>query len=1007
MIIKTGTPAALRLLLAALALLAALPALAGDDDQIVMSEADLWRAAGETFARETDKSAALQQYQLYLSHYKNSERAAQAQYMLAECYFRDGDWDQAMREFERVRKFNGRDRYLEASVLLRIGECQFNRGRLDLAMESFTSLLERYSESYLAAEAAFAMGQAQALKKDWRHLQENYKALLADHPGYREQPRVKFVLGVFAYAEKRYDAAAAYFEDVDTDLGLYYLGRCLEETGQYILAIQRYRQALRMYPDSPLADDVAFSIAEAFYNSEQNKVAARSYTEFLERFPDSPFLPMASYKLACVDYRMGKYGDAARKLEKICESMPEEPICAMASYLAGSAYMAMGGTSHAVFAYTEVVKRFPDSELASSAMHKIVFAYTAERNYPQAILMADEFLRLFPGDELAARVQVLKGYAHKELEEYDLAVREFQNVMDRHVNTNVGERALFLATTVYYDLHQFDRLITNYHFIANRLLPTPSEWRARTYHHLGEAYYSEGLFREAGAMYRLVLTGYPRSDVAASSLQGLVAAYSQIGEYDLALEEQEKFLFELANADSEEGSNSMALGSLYFNQKEYEKAMEQFMRFLQANPDGPEAPVAMMNLGDCYYRLQYYENAVETWSDLLRRYPQDDVVAEASYRLADTQFGLARYQDAAESYRRLQQRFPDGEHAADAAFGLANCYYNMQQDDQAIAAFEAFAQAFPDDPRGSDAELGIQSAYYRSGRDMGEYLGENPDSPLAADYYWSEGQNAFAEGNYEKAARLFEKVTLDYADSQSAPGALFYLAETYYRMEQNEQALAGYRNFVTTHEKDDLVGLARFREGTVLYKLERYEEAAGVYELLADQDPDGQYSSLALFNAGLCYQELEDWPAAIGVLVRFQVDYPEDERAAGLSYQIATLYHDEMGDYENAVAAYDAAMAQGDAGIEEIGYRKGECYEKLGRIADALASYEDSASGRDLTAPHRIASLAQIGQLSEDAADWQTAVNAYNRIVQANGKPEWTAMAQGRLEEIRALTSGN
>ncbi|MBU1073003.1 tetratricopeptide repeat protein, partial [bacterium] len=617
------------------------------------------------------------------------------------------------------------------------------------------------------------------------------------------------------------------------------------------------------------------------------------------------------------------------------------------------------------------------------------------------------FLDLFPGDELAARVQVLKGYAHLELEEYDLAVREFQNVLDRHVNTEVGERALFLATSAYTKLEQFDRLITNYHFIANRLLPTPSVWRARTYYHLGEAYYNQQLYREAGGMYRLVLTGYPRSDVTAASLQGLVASYSQVGEYELALQEQEKFLLELANADSEEGGNSLALGSLYFNQHNYEEALEAFTKYIERNPDSPASAAALLNQGDCFYRLQYYENAVEVWNDLATRFPRAPEAEEAMYKLADTRFGLGRFDEARSSYATLQQRYPEGPYAADAAFGLANCYYNQQLDDQAIESFQIFVRNFPEDPRVEDAELGIQSSYYRSGRDMEEYLGTRPDSPLAADYYWTKGQNAFAEDKYETAARYFEQVTLDYADSESAPGALFYLAESYYRMEENNVAQAVYRNFITTHPDHELVGLARFRLGTVLYKMEDYPAAAVQYEMLADLEPDGQYSPLALFNAGLCHQELEDWPAAIGVLVRFQIDYPDHERAQGIAYQIATLYQNELGDYQNAIGAYHQVLERGEAGIEEIGYRQGECYEKLGRYEEALASYEMSAGGADRTAPHRIASLAQIGQLSEERGDWNTAIQAYTRIVNANGKPEWTAMAQGRIAEIQAQSTGN
>lgn len=980
---------------------------AGDQaSQQVKSEEQLWETAGSAFVRDDDKSAALQQYQLFLSHYRKSDKAAQAQFMLAECYFHNGDYATAANEYDKVRKYDGKYEYLEASVLLRTGECQYNLQQHEEALLTYTRLLEKYPDSFLTGEAYYELGQTQAAMQSWYNLEATYKKLLEDKPGYRGMSRVKFALGIMDYAAERYDEATKHFEAVESDLGLYYMGRCLEETGEYILAIQRYRQALRHYPDSPLADDVSFSIAEAFYDSEQYKVASRSYNTFLEEFPESKFVPMARYKLACVSYNTEDYNDSIRRLEELCKAYPDDPIIPQAHYLAGSCWMKSGQTSHAIFSYTEVVRRFQGSQLAASALHKIVYAYADEKNYSQAVLMAQEFLDQYGGNVLTPRVQLLHAHSLLELGEHELAIREFQNVMDRDVNTEIGERALFLATATYYNLEQYDRLITNFHFIANRLLPTPSIWRARTYHHLGEAYYAQGLFREASGMFRLVLTGYPRSDVAVASLQGLVASHSQLGEYEIALQEQEKFLFQLANADSEEGKNSLAVGSLFFNQHNYEDALAQFTIFLEKNREGPEVVTALLNQGDCYYRLQYYEQAVGAWTDLLRRFPQADEAQEANYRLADTQFGLGLFNEAIGVYERLQTGYPSGKYAADAAFGLANCYYNQRNDDQAIIAFTDFLKKYPFDTRAADAELGIQSAYYRSGKDMEDYLVTNPDSPLAADYYWTKGQNSFAESNYEAAARSFERVTLDYAGSESAPGALFYLAESYYRMEQHQQAIAVYRNFIQTHSEDELVDLARFREGTSLYKLEKFDQAASNYELLADLSPDGEYSALALFNAGLCYQEIEDWAGAIGVLVRFQSEYPDDERTKGIWFQIAVIYQDELGDYDKAISSYAKALVKGEANVEEIGYKQGECFEKLGRINDAISSYQASAEGGDRSAPHRIASLAQIGQLSEDLGDWGTAMDAYTRIVNSNVKPEWTAMAQGRIQEIKAITNG-
>ncbi|MBC8426350.1 tetratricopeptide repeat protein, partial [bacterium] len=444
---------------------------AADEEQIVMSKEALWAAAGETYGADPDKSVALQQYQLFLNRYGGTKHAARAQFMIAECYFENGDFETAMREYAKVEKRKGKTDYLKASALLRKGECQYNLERLPEALETFTFLADKYGDTFLNAEALFAAGQVQAAMENWRGVAKTYKRLLEDRPGYSDLPRVKFALGLYAYVEGDYDVAADYFKDIKSDLGLYYLGRCLEASGQYILAVQRYRQSLRLYPDSHLSDDVAFSVGEAFYNSDQNKIALRSYRDFLEEYPDSRFTPLARYKEACVHYRMENYQECIRKLEGLCGDMTGEPICAPSHYLTGSAYMELGRNSHAIFAYTEVVRGYPESELASAAMHKIVYAYTHELNHPQAILMAREFLDLFPGDELAARVQVLKGFSHMELAEYDLAVREFQNVLDRHVNSEVVERVLFLATTTYTELEQFYRLITNYHFIANPLFP--------------------------------------------------------------------------------------------------------------------------------------------------------------------------------------------------------------------------------------------------------------------------------------------------------------------------------------------------------------------------------------------------------------------------------------------------------------------------------------------------------------------------------------------------------
>jgi TolA-binding protein len=370
------------------------------------------------------------------------------------------------------------------------------------------------------------------------------------------------------------------------------------------------------------------------------------------------------------------------------------------------------------------------------------------------------------------------------------------------------------------------------------------------------------------------------------------------------------------------------------------------------------------------------------------------------YRIADTQFGLGQFAEARTTYSRLLATYPDGAHAANASFGLANCAYNLGENEAAITAFSSFLNEFPNDDRVGDAELGIQSCYYRGGKDMAVYLAQHPDSPLAADVYWNQGQEAFNQGEYKSAVQAFERVTLDYPGSESGPNALFFLAESYYRLEEYDQALAGYRNFISTHPGHDLAELTHFRTATVLFKLERFGESAQAYETATDLFPTGEYAALASYNAAVCYQELEDWPAAIGAFVRFKNDFPSHEKAEGLWLQVASIYQEEIGDPAQAIATYDKALQGGEAALPEIRFRQGECYEKATQLDQALKAYRAADTG-PATDPFRIAALAQIGKILEDRGDWLGAIEAYQAIVDAHGKPEWTEMAQGRIAAIR------
>ena len=68
----------------------------------------------------------------------------------------------------------------------------------------------------------------------------------------------------------------------------------------------------------------------------------------------------------------------------------------------------------------------------------------------------------------------------------------------------------------------------------------------------------------------------------------------------------------------------------------------------------------------------------------------------------------------------------------------------------------------------------------------------------------------------------------------------------------------------------------------------------------------------------------------------------------------------------------------------------------------SLASYEAASDSRPNTDPFRIASLARLAEIAEERGDWGAAVQNWQAIVDAGGKPEWTEMARARIAELQS-----
>lgn len=116
----------------------------------------------------------------------------------------------------------------------------------------------------------------------------------------------------------------------------------------------------------------------------------------------------------------------------------------------------------------------------------------------------------------------------------------------------------------------------------------------------------------------------------------------------------------------------LRLGDLYYKQKNYDLAVQQYSSFRELHPSHESIPYVTFKIGMCYYqqilspdRDQYYTRmAIREFSNLISLYPHSkyasaakDRIARCLDRLAEHEFIVGKYYFRKKKYKAALERF--------------------------------------------------------------------------------------------------------------------------------------------------------------------------------------------------------------------------------------------------------------------------------------------------------------------------------------------------------------
>ena len=306
-------------------------------------------------------------------------------------------------------------------------------------------------------------------------------------------------------------------------------------------------------------------------------------------------------------------------------------------------------------------------------------------------------------------------------------------------------------------------------------------------------------------------------------------------------------------------------------------------------------------------------------------HPDSPFAEKALLQIADLHRRAKNLPEARTAYAAYLEEYPEGAYRVDAMVDEGVARYLDKRFQGALARFDEVVEAFPEHPRTEQARalrgwtlqlLGEVEA----ARNAGEaFLERFPESQYASDVRLWLASLAFNQGEYERAEKIFEKLSAMPVELEERIRALYLAGRSALARKAYAKA---QRLFSQVFESVEAL------EATPADWIQRYAREA-------------------LFYQGDALTEMDKFDEAILIFERIQARYPDsDLKYAALGRKgdcQFTLGADNPQRYRQALHSY-RQVAESKTGRPEIRlqslYKQGRALEALDRMDDSLAAHQ-------------------------------------------------------------------
>lgn len=630
-----------------------------------------------------------------------------------------------------------------------------------------------------------------------------------------------------------------------------------------------------------------------------------------------------------------------------------------------------------------------------------MLAYAAyEQGKKNADEVLKEYLDTYPDTRHADEINYLIGSSHFAKEEYKKAVFFFDLSNLDMLSPAQQETYCFRLA---YSLLQTGDLDQARHYFT--ILKQLSEnYKDAASYYIAYIDYATGNYTNALVEFTRLKTN---PEYKKQSLYYMAQIYFIQNKYDKVVTEGDALLKEYPDGENNTEVYRI-VGTSYYHLGDQAQAINMLSKYVDSTSDPIRGDLYI--LGVCYYNAGAYEKAIKCLSQTVR---ENDAVTQSAYLyLGQAYLKLGNKNNARMAFENAAKANFDREIKETALFNYALLIHETAFTGfgESVSIFESFLNDFPNSKYSDKVndyllEVYLTTKNYKSALASIDKIKHPSTKILEAKQgiLFQLGTQAFTNVHFDEAIDYFNKsIALGAYDQEARNEAYFWRGESYYRLDNYNQAVADFRTYLnnTRQRNTDMYALAHYNLGYAYFKLKQYNEASTYFKQYASLENNQKASSLAD-----TYNRLGD---CLFYNRQFAMAEENYTRAAQLQPSAGDYAVYQKGyllglqkDYKGKINIMDRLIREFPESqyVDDALYEKGRAYVLLDNNTSGALAFEELINRFPQSALARKAGV-QLGLLYFNDNQPNKSVEAYKHVISKYPGSEEAKIALQDLKSV-------